>query len=232
MSLLSYFVDEQIKRFFPDVKRIRSKRGDVMLYSEQFSQIIYIKQSARKQPMNKFFLRQYQERNIRNMKRMMIGKFGIKEGKKQFTKSDKLDILIAEKVSQKIWRYLSALNRLQDSSTYNRKTFHFVFDKRKKTNQEIASIIYGALYKRIKKQLISILDGLRQKRKKDFNGKAFGNLKIEIEIIQDVCFKLEGHYYRLMGEKRIYDVPKVPEELNIIFHNLGKNIKNAEVIKK
>lgn len=155
------------------------------------------------------------------MKRLMICKFGPKEGGRLFSKADKLDVLIVDKVSKKIWRYLYALNRLDGSSTYNRKTFHLVFDKRKKSEQEIAGIVYGSLYRRIERQYESTINKLKQKKRKDFNGKAFGDLKSELNNMRDTCNKLASHHYMLMGEKLNDSLP-FPEELNIILHNLSK----------
>ena len=120
------------------------------------------------------------------MKRLMIKQFGPKEGIRLFTKADKLDILTVEKASKQIYRYLRELNRLDGSYTYNRKTFHMIFDRQKKSGKEAAGIIYGALYRRIERQYESTINKLKQKKRKDFNGKAFGDLKTQLKFESNI----------------------------------------------
>jgi hypothetical protein len=229
MTIFAYFTDDQIKLFLPDVKRISSLKiscHDVLLYSEEIQQIIYIKESDRKQNLNKRFMRQYQERDIRNMKRLMKNLFGARRGTKLFAQADKLDVLIVKKTSRLIWRYLQALNKLDGSVTYNNKTFHMVFDASSKTEKQMASVIYGAVYNRLKKHLVKIETTLKEKTLLE-NGKAYGELKKHVDFMTEACVYLQKQHCRLAGVKQLY----VKGDMNVIVHNLGtekQGVNNGE----
>lgn len=229
MTIFSFFSDDKIKRFLPDVKRIHSGRtncGHVLLYSEEIRQIIYIRQSERKQNLNKVFMRQYQERNIRNMRRLMLMDFGTKRGKKLFAQSDKLDVLIVQKASKLIWRYLWALNKREDSATYNKKTYHMVFEEKTKTEKQMASVIYGAVYRRLEKHLEKIETTLKEKTKLP-NGHAYGELKARVDFMKDARDRMHQYHYKLIGIERLYD----GGEMNVIVHYLGK-MQKAKTLKE
>jgi len=231
-SIYGYFTDNIIKRIIPDVKRIVNKRGSaVLLFSEIIGQIVYIRNSQRKQSLKKAMMKEYHERSIREIKRLMIKKFGRKMGNKFFIESDKLVVLITDKICKNVYRFLWKFNKLGDKNpinpeVYNKKTFHMVFERRKKQEKEIAAKIYESLYKKISNHLECIEEGLRKKDKGNII-KPFNELKSTIECMKYSSIKLQSKYYELTG----YRIPYVNYELSKQFDNEVNQIKNAKIIK-
>ena len=228
MSIYSYFTDEIIHTVFPDIRRIRSKKGKaIMFYSDQFKQIIYLRVSDNREKLRKRDMLKYQARANRDMLRQMKHLYGRKQGLERFRWADKLDVIIINDVCSSIYRYLSALNHLRTpDNVYNGKTYHCIFNASKKPYNEIAGTIYGILYSRINKQLVATESSFKKKNTgKDKEIKPFGEIKEFIDAMRYTCNKLQSKHYEFMGTRKIS--PEVKAEFTAFVNDL----RQAKMLK-
>ncbi len=233
MSIYTYFTDTIIHTIFPDVKRVRPlnpKANATLLYTEELKQIIYIRESKNKQALRIRDLRKYNERAVRNMRQLMKNKFGKKRGIKLYNEADKINVLVVERTLNTIWRLHRALNRLDNSATYNKKTIHMIFDKTKTKipEEKMASLIYKSLYTKFDRYKENIETSMKKKNKgkdKDKQIKPFNELKEKLESLDWTVRMLNHEYCKLAGKTLI--PRKLKSEIDFEMERLHK----ASIIK-
>jgi len=230
VSIYTFFTDPYIHRIFPDIIRINSRGAKaVLLYSAFIQQLIYIKVSDLKTPLKKKQMLLYNERCIVNIQRLIEKQYGKKRGNNLFNEADILIVLIVNKTCKSIYRLLQAINKLEKGVTYTRKHFFMVFDNSKKSDKEIASVVYKSLYHKFDNLIQAIEIGFQRKnigRDKEGQVKPFDKVKERLYWLKHARDRSGKIYFGITSKALI------PTKFKVEIDNEIFNIKNSKILKR